>query len=139
MPNLCETKKTIKIINSVSTGTDVAAVSSSAIDCSAANRVCLELILGAATNAGKITYSISECATSDGTFEDIEEVVHTFGASDEADHIHQLDVPITKRYVKVNYQRETQNSEIDSAILSLYDLKKVPSELDATVKVRTLV
>jgi hypothetical protein len=130
----------VTIAGSVANGVDGGAVLSSAIDCQAANRVMLVITIGAAaTDGGKITYHIEECATSGGTYAVIKEVVKTFGASGETGKTHMLEVPITKRYVKVQYQRETENSAVHLIQLFIVDTKMKPTEVSNDLKARLIL
>ncbi len=122
----------------VTAGVDGAIVESAAVDCNGFDRILVTLDVGAtATTNGTIKFYLEECATSSGTFTALSGATigtHKHGASGEAKKTYVIDAKLNLRYVKVVYQRETQNSTIDSGILMLYNGKKVPVAQNADVK-----
>ena len=122
----------------VTAGVDAAIVESSAIDCSGYDRILVTLDIGAtATQAGTIKFYLEECDTSGGTYSALSGATigtHTHGASGEAKKTYVIDSKLSKRFVKVVYQRAVENSTIDSGILMLYNGKEVPVAQNADVK-----
>lgn len=122
----------------VTAGVDGAIVESAAVDCNGFDRILVTLDVGAtATQAGTIKFYLEECATAAGSYTALSGATigtHTHGASDEAKKTYVIDAKLNLRYVKVVYQREKQNSTIDSGILMLYNGKKVPVAQNADVK-----
>ena len=122
----------------VTAGVDAAIVESSAIDCSGYDRILVTLdIGGTATQAGTIKFYLEECDTSGGTYSALSGATigtHTHGASGEAKKTYVIDSKLSKRFVKVVYQRAVENSTIDSGILMLYNGKEVPVAQNADVK-----
>lgn len=122
----------------VTAGVDAAIVESSAIDCAGYDRILVTLDVGAtATQAGTIKFYLEECDTSDGTYAALSGATigtHTHGALGEAKKTYIIDSKLSKRFVKVVYQRAAQNSTIDSGILMLYNGKEVPVTQNSDVK-----
>lgn len=119
-------------------GVDATAVSTDAIDCSGYDRILATLEVGATvTQAGTIKFKIQECDTADGEFTDLAGATigtHTHGASGEVKKSYIIDAALNKRYIKIVYQRETQNSTIDAGIYMLYNNKKIPITAPAGIK-----
>lgn len=138
--NLANMKKTIRLIDAQTAGVDGGAVLSAAIDCESANRGLLEFDVVLALENGVFAVSISECATSGGIYAAISgaSVSATAPAATIAKQLFQIDFPISKRYIKVTYQRTLANITTGPAILSLYDLKMLPSAQDASVESRVI-
>ena len=144
MANLAGIKDTYKISGNVAAGVDGSAELSSAVDCMGYDNVYLEVSLGAVVNAAVFTIKITECATADGDYADITgavitQTVGSSGGAAASDKIWQIDAKISKRYVKISYQRTVQNVEIDSIILSLYNGKRVNTDKSAVVHERVIV
>jgi hypothetical protein len=122
----------------VTAGVDASLVESSVIDCAGYDRMLVTMDVGAtATQNGTIKFYLEECATSDGTYAALSGATigtHTHGASGEAKKTYIIDAKLSKRYVKIAYQRETQNSTIDSGIYLLYNNKMVPEAQTTDVK-----
>jgi hypothetical protein len=142
--NLAGIKDTYKLLGNVAAGVDGSAVLSSAIDCQSFDRVYLEVSLGAVVNAAVFTIKITECDTSGGSYTDISgatitQTVGGAGGAAASDKIWQIDAKLSKRYVKVSYQRTVQNVDIDSVILSLYDGKRINTDKSAVVHERVIV
>ena len=138
MANLAGIKETNLVVKAVVAGQDGSVVSSSAIDCESKNRVCFELLTSVNTATGTIDMAIVQDNASDGDFTDeVKKVVYATGGTD--DTIYQLDVPITKRYVKTVHQRKVANTTILAGTLSVYDAKKLPTAQTTAVKGRTIV
>lgn len=122
----------------VAAGTDVAIVESAAIDCAGYDRIMVTLDIGAtATQNGTVKFYLEECATSTGSYAAMTGATigtHTHGASDETAQTYVIDAKLNLRYVKVVYQRETQNTAFCSGLALLYNGKKVPVAQNAVVK-----
>lgn len=122
----------------VTAGVDGAIVESAAVDCNGFDRILVTLDVGAtATKNGTIKFYLEECATAAGSYTALSGATigtHTHGASGETKKTYIIDAKLNYRYIKVVYQRETQNSTIDSGILMLYNGKKVPVAQNADVK-----
>lgn len=122
----------------VTAGTDVANVASASIDCASYDRILVTLDVGAtATQNGTIKFFLTECDTTDGSFTALSGATigtHTHGASGEAKKTYIIDAKLNKRFVQINYQRETQSSTIDSGIYLLYNGKKIPEAQTSDVK-----
>lgn len=115
-----------KILGNTAAGVDGAKVDGSAIDARGYDRALFILELGAVTTGGKVALQIQE--SSNGTdFTDIANAgfaaeVAT-GKSDDTIHI---DVPVSKGYIRYQYQRTVQNVEFDVLQVGLYNAKKIP-------------
>lgn len=124
----------------VAAGTDVATVESTAIDCTGYDRIRVFLMVGAtATQNGTVKFFLEECATSGGTYTALSGATigtHTHGASGETAKIYEIDVFVNsaKPYIKVAYQRETQNTAFLCGTYSLYNGKMLPITKAANVK-----
>jgi len=142
--NIAGIKDTYRILGNTAAGVDGAAVASSAIDCQSFDRVFLEILLGTVVNAAVFTVKIQECATSAGDYTDIAgatitQTVAAAGGAAASNKVWQIDAKIQQRYVKVVYQRTVQNVTIDSAILSLYNGKRVNTDKPTVVHERVIV
>jgi hypothetical protein len=142
--NLAGIKDTYRILGNTAAGVDGAAVASSAIDCQSFDRVFLEILLGTVVNAAVFTVKIQECATSAGDYTDIAgatitQTVAAQGGAAASNKVWQIDAKIQQRYVKVVYQRTVQNVTIDSAILSLYNGKRINTDKPTVVHERVIV
>ena len=124
----------------VTAGTDAQNVASTAIDCAGFDRIRALLFVGAtATEAGTVKFFLSECETSGGEYTALSGATigtHTHGGSGETAKIYEIDAALSpgKRYVKVNYQRETQNTALLGGIYEIYNNKQVPITKAANVK-----
>ena len=122
----------------VTTGVDADNVASGAIDCAGYDRIMVTLEVGAtAGNTGTLKFFLTDCDTAAGDFAAMTGATigtHTFGASGEAKKTHIIDTKLSKRYLKINYQREGQNTTIDGGVYMLYNAKQVPITADASVK-----
>jgi hypothetical protein len=133
-------------LNALATaGVDGANVESTAIDAAAFDRIRAMLFVGAtATNLGTVKFFLTECATSGGTYTAMPGATigtHTHGASGETAKIYVIDGRMSPgmRYVKVNYQRETQNTALLGGVYELYNNKQVPITKAANVKEQVVV
>jgi hypothetical protein len=141
--NLSTYKDTyLTIAAAVGAGVDGAIVESAAIDCQSYDRVMFELMLGTVTNAAVINVYVEECATSGGVYAKIaaSDTTLTVGAGGGAaasNKMIQVDCKITQRYIKIVYQRTVANSAFLAGLTSLYDGKRIPSDLPTVVLVRT--
>ena len=119
-------------------GVDAALAESSAIDCCGYDRMLVTLDVGAtATQNGTIQFFLEECDTATGTFTALDGATigtHKHGATGDAKKTYVIDAKLNKRYVKIAYQREAQNSTLDSGIYMLYNNKSIPAEQTSSVK-----
>lgn len=115
-----------KILGNTVAGTDVAEVDGSAIDARGFDRALFIMELGAVTDTGKLSFNIQE--GSDGTnFTDITGAGFAATvATGKSDDTIFIDVPVTKGYLRYQYQRTTANVEIDALQVALYNSKKIP-------------
>lgn len=128
--------KLIKLLGNTAAGTDVSEVTGNAIDARGFDRALFILQLGAVTSGGKLTFNVQECATSGGTYTDIANA--TIGAAavlltGKSDNEIFLDVPVNEGFLKVQYQRTTQNIEFDALNVLLYNPKKLPVDASSTL------
>jgi hypothetical protein len=121
-------------------GVDGAEVLSSEIDARGYDRIRVLLMVGAtATQNGTVKLYLKESATTGGTFAASTTKTigtHTHGASGETAKIYELDVTVNpdKPFIKVAYQRETQNTALLCGIFSLYNGKSVPITKATNIK-----
>ena len=115
-----------KILGNTAAGKDGAEVNGNAIDARGYNRALFVLELGAVTDGGKIAFQIQE--SSNGTdFTDIAGAGFAAEvATGKSDDTIMIDVPVEKGYLRYQYQRTTQNVEIDALQYALYNAKKIP-------------
>jgi hypothetical protein len=124
----------------VAAGVDGSEVEAAEIDCRGYDRIRVLLCVGAtATQNGTVKFYIKESATSGGTFTASTTKTigtHTHGASAETAKIYELDVPVNidKPFVKIAYQRETQNTAFLCGMYSLYNGKIVPITKATNIK-----
>jgi hypothetical protein len=142
--NIAGIKDTYRILGNTAAGVDGSAVSSSAIDCKTFDNVFLEILLGTVVNAAVFTVKLQQCATSNGDFVDIPgasitQTVAAEGGAGASNKVWQIDAKIQQRYVKVVYQRTVANVTIDSAILSLYNGKRINTDKPTVVHERVIV
>ena len=127
----------------VAAGTDVAIVESAAIDCVNMDRIAVFLnIGGTAVQNGTVKFYMESCATAAGVYAAIPGATigtHTHGGSGETAKTYMIDSAINNRYVKIVYQRETQNTELQSGIALLYAGKKLPVDLTTAYKESVVV
>ncbi|HOQ61978.1 MAG TPA: hypothetical protein PKZ08_15235 [Vicinamibacterales bacterium] len=138
--------KLVRFLNTlVTAGVDGAAVDSAAIDCRGFDRILVTLDVGAtATKNGTLKFLLVDCDTSGGTYAAITGATigtHTFGASGEAKKTHVIDCAVvpTRPFIKVRYQRETQNSTIDNGYYLLYNGKRLPEAQPTDIKNQVVV
>lgn len=124
-------------------GTDAEIVESSVIDCAGYDRVRAQLMIGAtATQNGTVKFYVEECATSDGSYTALSGATigtHTHGASGETAKIYEIDAKLNYRYIKIVYQRETQNTALLCGTYELYNNKKVPITQATNIKEQVVV
>lgn len=126
-------------------GVDASPVESAAIDAGAYDRVRALLFIGAtAVQNGTVKFYVTECATSGGTFTALTGATigtHTHGASGETAKIYEIDASLSPgmRYIKICYQRETQNTALLCGVYNLYNNKQVPITKAANVKEQVVV
>lgn len=115
-----------KHLGNTAAGTDVAEVNGSAIDARGYDRALFILELGAVTSGGKLAFNVQE--SSDGeTFADITGAgFDATVATGKSDDTIMIDVPVSKGYLRYQYQRTTQNVEFDALQVALYNAKKIP-------------
>ena len=115
-----------KVLGNTAAGVDGAEVNGSAIDARGYDRALFILELGAVTTGGKIALQIQE--SSNGTdFTDIANAGFAAEvATGKSDDTIMIDVPVTKGYLRYQYQRTTQNVEFDALQYALYNAKKIP-------------
>lgn len=122
----------------VAAGVDGAIVESDAIDCQSFDRMLVTLDIDAtATQNGTVKFYLEECNTSDGTYAAVTGATigtHKHGASGETAKTYMIDAKISKRYVKIVYQRETQQTSLAGGIALLYAGKEVPTDQAAVLK-----
>lgn len=122
-----------KILGNTAAGQDGAEVDGDAIDARGYDRALFILELGAVTATGKVALQIQESA--DGTtFDDITGAgFAATTATDKSDNTIMIDVPVTKGYLRYQYQRTTANVEFDALQVALYNSKKIPVTQNADV------
>lgn len=115
-----------KILGNTAAGKDLSEVDGSAIDARGFDRALFILELGAVDAAATLSFNIQESANgtdfTDITGAGIADKVST-GKSDDTI---MIDVPVSKGYLRYQYQRETQNVEFDALQVALYNAKKIP-------------
>lgn len=129
-------------IKDTAAGTDASAAASSAIDCGAFDRAMVTLELGTVTDAGNLTLKLQECDSAGGTYTDIAGA--NLGASGmvltgKSDKSIVIDAQVSKRYLKVVYQRTAANIQFDGGMAVLYNGKAVPPPRATDVIVETVV
>ncbi len=122
-----------KILGNIAAGQDGTEVDGSAIDARGYDRALFILELGAVTATGKVALQIQESAN--GTdFTDIAGAgFAATTATDKSDNTIMIDVPVTKGYLRYQYQRTTANVEFDALQVALYNSKKIPVTQNADV------
>lgn len=124
----------------VAAGTDVSAVESTAIDCRGYDRIRALLKIGAtATQNGTVKFFLEESDALAGSYTAMSGATigtHTHGASGETAKIYEIDVPLNsgKPFIKIAYQRETQNTAFLCGVYNLYNTKIVPITKSSTIK-----
>jgi hypothetical protein len=124
----------------VAAGVDGAAVLSSAIDCTGYDRIRVLLLVGAtAVEAGTVKFYLHDSTASGGTYAALAGATigtHTHAASGETAKIYEIDAALApgRNFVKVIYQRETQNTAFLGGIYELYNSKMVPVTKATNVK-----
>lgn len=115
-----------KILGNTAAGVDDAAVNGSAIDARGFDSALFILELGAVTTGGKVAFQIQE--SSNGTdFTDITGAGFAATvATGKSDDTVMISVPVSKGYLRYQYQRTTQSVEFDALQVALYNAKKIP-------------
>lgn len=115
-----------KILGNTAAGVDGAAVAGSAIDARGFDSALFILELGAVTTGGKVAFQIQE--SSNGTdFTDITGAGFAATvATGKSDDTVMISVPVSKGYLRYQYQRTTQSVEFDALQVALYNAKKIP-------------
>ena len=122
-----------KILGNIEAGQDGTKVAGDAIDARGYDRALIILELGEVTANGKVALQIQE--SSNGTdFTDITGAgFAATTATDKSDDTIMIDVPVTKGYLRYQYQRTTANVEFDALQVALYNSKKIPVTQNADV------
>lgn len=116
-----------KILGNTAAGTDLAEVNGDAIDARGYGRALFVLELGAVTAAATLSLQIQESADGANDWTDISGAGFADTvATGKSDDTILVDVPVTKGYLRYQYQRETQNIEFDALQVILYNNKKIP-------------
>ena len=115
-----------KILGNTAAGKDLSEVDGSAIDARGCDSALFILELGAVTTGGKVAFQIQE--SSNGTdFTDIAGAGFAATvATGKSDNTVRIDVPVSKGYLRYQYQRTTENVEFDALQVALYNAKKIP-------------
>jgi hypothetical protein len=115
-----------KILGNTAAGQDGAEVDGDAIDARGYDRALFILELGAVTATGKVALQIQESAN--GTdFTDIAGAgFAATTATGKDDDTIMIDVPVSKGYLRYQYQRTTADVEFDVLQVGLYNSKKIP-------------
>lgn len=115
-----------KILGNTAAGVDDAEVDGAAIDARGFDSALFILELGAVTTGGKVAFQIQE--SSNGTdFTDIAGAGFAAEvATGKSDDTIMIDVPVSKGYIRYQYQRTTQSVEFDALQVALYNAKKIP-------------
>ena len=115
-----------KILGNTAAGQDGAEVDGDAIDARGYDRALFILELGAVTATGKVALQIQESAN--GTdFTDIAGAgFAATTATGKDDDTIMIDVPVSKGYIRYQYQRTTADVEFDALQVALYNSKKIP-------------
>jgi len=122
-----------KAVGNVTAGVDGAVVNGDAIDARGFDRALFILELGAVTDTGKVAFNIQESAN--GTdFTDIAGAgIPATVATGKSDNSILIEVPVSKGYLRYQYQRTVQSVEIDALQYALYDSSKIPVAQPAAV------
>ena len=122
-----------KILGNTAAGQDGTEVDGDAIDARGYDRALFILELGAVTATGKVALQIQESAN--GTdFTDIAGAgFAATTATGKDDDTIMIDVPVTKGYLRYQYQRTTADVEFDALQVALYNSKKIPVTQNADV------
>lgn len=122
-----------KILGNTGAGTDQSEVDGDDIDARGYDRALIVLELGAVTNAATFSIQIQESADGE-TWADISGAGFADAvATGKSDDTILIDVPVTKGYIRYQYQRETQNIEFDALQVILYNNKKLPVTQNSNV------
>ena len=115
-----------KILGNTAAGQDDAEVDGAAIDARGFDSALFILELGAVTTGGKVAFQIQE--SSNGTdFTDITGAGFAATvATGKSDDTIRIEVPVSKGYLRYQYQRTTQDVEFDALQVALYNAKKIP-------------
>lgn len=115
-----------KILGNTAAGVDGSEVDGAAIDARGFDSALFILELGAVTTGGKVAFQIQE--SSNGTdFTDIAGAGFAATvATGKSDDTIRIDVPVSKGYLRYQYQRTTQDVEFDALQVALYNAKKIP-------------
>ena len=121
--NLISEARWDRWLKDTAAGTDTAAVASPAIDTRTASRALVSVEIGTVAEGGKLTLTVAESEDAAGTYTPVATMPAAPATSDTS---WVMDVPLTKRYVKVSYQRTGANVAMDSGMMLLYSGKHVP-------------
>ena len=122
-----------KILGNTEAGVDGSEVAGDAIDARGYDRALIILELGAVTATGALALQIQESAN--GTdFTDITGAGFAATvATGKSDDTIMIDVPVTKGYIRYQYQRTIQSIEFDALQVALYNSKRIPVTQNADV------
>lgn len=122
-----------KLSGNVEAGVDDAEVNGAAVDARGFDRALFIFELGTVTDAATLALQIQE--GSDGTnFTDITGAGFTATvATGKSDDTILIDVPVRKGYVRYQYDRKIQSTEIDAIQVALYNSKKIPVDQNTDV------
>lgn len=122
-----------KAVGNVAAGVDGAEVDGADIDARGFDRALFVLELGEVTATGKIAFNIQESADGD-TYTDIAGAgIAATVATGKSDNSILIEVPVSKGYLRYQYQRTVQSVEIDALQYALYDSSKIPVAQPAAV------
>ena len=131
--NLSNSLYWIKASGNVAAGQDMAEVDGADIDARGFDRALFIVELGAVTTNGKFALQIQESADGD-TWADITDAGFAAAtATGKSDDTILIDVPVSKGYVRYQYQRTVANVELDAIQVLLYNAKKIPVSQNADV------
>ncbi len=122
-----------KLLGNTAAGQDGSEVDGADIDARGYDRALFILELGAVASTGTLSIQIQESADGE-SWSDItgagfaDEV-----ATGKSDDTILIDVPVTKGYVRYQYQRETADIEFDALQVILYNNKKIPVTQNSNV------
>lgn len=126
--NLISEAKWERWLKATAAGTDSAAVASAAIDTGTASRAVVSAEIGTVSEGGKLEITVAESDSATGTFATVAAMPAAVATSDTS---LVMDVPLTKRYIKISYQRTVANVALDSGMLLTYSGKNVPPDQPA--------
>lgn len=124
--NLSNSLYWIKASGNVAAGVDGSKVDGADIDARGFDRALFIVELGAVTTGGKLSLQIQESADGDAWSDITNAGFAATVATGKSDDTILVDVPVSKGYVRYQYQRTTQSVELDAIQVLLYNAKKTP-------------